>query len=265
MDGSEHPIWPGRMAEYDNDKDRVMLQANGLSLFRSDGGRRSIELEISSGENWIVFGPVGSGRTRLFDFLTALTLPASGQVRLLGKEVLDWRPRDLRRLVAWIHSENPFLASTVREELSALGKLYGKRTQESEALELVEQLAPWLLERLGKHPASLEPDERLAVDAVRRVHAGAALILLDELPLDAPLQRVQALYRRICEYCEMFGLTSIMASADPFTLETPTTKGAFLWGGEVRASGVLASLRSRARPFELVRYLTDLGQREYRL
>lgn len=243
--------------------DRVVLAAEGLSLFRAGAGQGSVPLRMEVGESWAICGPPDSGRTRLLEILTGLGTVAAGAISILGRPIEDWPVRQLRQQVAWLRHDPWFLCRTVRQEVACLRHFIDKKAQPDGALDLLEQIAPWLMDRLATDPRDLATDEKLALDIVRRIHAGASMLLIDELPIKAPAQRVSALLGRVARRSAQDGLVLVIIAENPFGLRLDSVpKAAFLWGGEVRVAAPLEALRLREKPFELVRFLHDLRVRE---
>lgn len=71
------------------------LEASGLAV--TIGGRtlcRDLDLALDSGENWVVLGANGSGKTTLLHTLAGLRAPSAGCIRLDGKPLHHWNPRE---------------------------------------------------------------------------------------------------------------------------------------------------------------------------
>jgi iron complex transport system ATP-binding protein len=82
---------------------------------------REVEVEAASGEWLAVVGPNGSGKTTLLRALAGL-LPYSGSIRLHGREVRAWAPRERAKALALVRQQTdlPF-AFSVREVV-AMGR-----------------------------------------------------------------------------------------------------------------------------------------------
>lgn len=237
----------------------TVLALRGVSLYRAEPPQPDILWTIGAGETWLAFGPQDSGRTLLLEVLTALAKPRWGQVELLGHPLGSMDSQSLRRSVGWSLPEPRFLTLQVRTELTALASSWAVEADAEEAVALLERLAPWMAPMLGQKLSSLAPEEKLVVDLVRRLVGGVQVALVDGLAEVGTAQRMRALMRNLAEYARETGLSVIATTDNPLPWQQPAIKAAFLWGGSVRAEGVLSSLQHRTQPYELVRYLRDLG------
>jgi len=64
---------------------------------------RDVDWALRPGERWAVLGPNGCGKTTLLRIACGYLWPSSGEVRRLGKKLLDLR--QLRRSVGWVASD----------------------------------------------------------------------------------------------------------------------------------------------------------------
>lgn len=64
-----------------------------------------------------VAGPSGSGKSTLLRLLNRLDDPVSGSIRLDGRDITAWEPRELRRRVAMIFQSPPIFPGTVFDNL----------------------------------------------------------------------------------------------------------------------------------------------------
>ena len=172
---------------------RQLVRAYG-SLRALDG----IDLRVEQGEFFALLGPNGAGKTTLISILAGLVRPTSGEVRVMGVDVVRDGPT-ARRQLGVVPQElvfDPFF--TVRETLRIQSGYFGLRDNEA-----------WIDELLAALDLTDKADtnmRRLSGGMKRRVLVGQALvhrppvIILDEptAGVDVALrQGLWALIRRL--------------------------------------------------------------------
>jgi len=55
---------------------------------------RDLTFSVSAGEAWVIVGPNGAGKTTLLTTLSGLRAPAAGTIRLDGRALREWTPRE---------------------------------------------------------------------------------------------------------------------------------------------------------------------------
>jgi iron complex transport system ATP-binding protein len=65
----------------------MILELENVSLKR-DGNwiLQDLNWQVQKGQNWVLFGLNGSGKTSLLNLLNAYTFPTKGSMQVLGKE-----------------------------------------------------------------------------------------------------------------------------------------------------------------------------------
>lgn len=170
-------------------------------LVRTYGDLRAldgVDLQVEQGEFFALLGPNGAGKTTLISILAGLVRPTSGEVRVMGVDVVQDGPA-ARRQLGVVPQElvfDPFF--TVRETLRIQSGYFGLRHNEAWIDELLQALD------LGdKADTNMR---RLSGGMKRRVLVGQALvhrppvIILDEptAGVDVVLrQGLWALMRRL--------------------------------------------------------------------
>jgi ABC-type branched-subunit amino acid transport system ATPase component len=180
---------------------KPLLELRGLSL--SFGGLRVIDdLDIEVGEREIVslIGPNGAGKTTVFNLITGIYKPDSGDILLEGESVVGLPSHKItnRGVARTFQTLRLFLNMTVKENV--LAAQYGRtkatlleqmlqlpraRREEREMQERAGERLAFFGERLmgyrWNQPAySLSYANRRRLEVARAMATGARLLLLDE-------------------------------------------------------------------------------------
>jgi ABC-type branched-subunit amino acid transport system ATPase component len=178
-----------------------LLEVQGLSL--AFGGLACIsELDLVVGEGEIVsvIGPNGAGKTSLFNVVTGVYEPDSGEILFEGKSLLDLDPSQIARrgIARTFQTLRLFLNMTVKENVMAAAyghtkagvvrsvlRTPGMRREEKEIEALAEEKLGFFGDRLVGYrwtqPAySLSYANRRRLEIARATAANPRLLLLDE-------------------------------------------------------------------------------------
>ena len=176
---------------------RAPLQAEGLTL--KLGGARVVDalsMTLHPGQWTAIVGPNGAGKSTLLSLLAGLRAPDRGQVRLQGRALADWPPRERAQRLAWLAQAGVADGDIASRDVVRLGRLprqglFGTPDAADEAaveaaLAETESTA-FAHRRLNE----LSGGERQRVVLARALAVQAAVLLLDEptTHLDAPHQR----------------------------------------------------------------------------
>ncbi len=146
---------------------------------------RDINLKIEKGENLVVFGKSGSGKSVLIKCLVDLIEPDEGKVVLFGKTMSDLNDDELnalRKKVGFLFQSAALYDSmTVRENLEfPLRDLKTKAKEEIEALVFEVLKSVGLEDAIDKMPSELSGGMRKRVGLARTLILKPELILYDE-------------------------------------------------------------------------------------
>ena len=179
----------------------AVLSLDQLSL--SFGGLRAIsELDLQVGEREIVslIGPNGAGKTTVFNVITGVYQPSSGDVRFAGRSITGQPPHRIARLgiARTFQTLRLFLNMSVLENVMAatyggtratpgesILRLPRARREEREARALAEDILSFFGQRLAGYrwdqPAySLSYANRRRLEIARALATRPKLLLLDE-------------------------------------------------------------------------------------
>jgi ABC-type branched-subunit amino acid transport system ATPase component len=159
-----------------------------------------LDLSVDEGEIVSLIGPNGAGKTTVFNLITGLYEPDSGDILLGGQSVLGLPPHQITKLgiARTFQTLRLFLNMTVKENvmaaayghtragpISSMLRTPGQRREEREIHRLAEEKLAFFGERLigyrWNQPAySLSYANRRRLEIARATAAKPRLLLLDE-------------------------------------------------------------------------------------
>ncbi len=131
---------------------------------------RGLSFTVNCGEIYCILGGNGSGKTTSLSAAAGLLRPYSGEIRVFGKRIKEYRNQTLYNECLALMPQDiqtVFLRNTVREELEDAG---------TDASELPFDLTP----HLDKHPYDLSGGEQQLVALAKVLALHPKLLLLDE-------------------------------------------------------------------------------------
>ena len=146
-----------------------------------------VDWEVLPGENWVVIGPNGSGKTSLLSVINGYRWPSSGEVSVLGRRFGDTDLRELRTETGLVSSYLDLMIGGDERvvDLVVSGKFGSTRmwskvraTDVSRARSLLSAMG--CAEQLGKTLSELSQGERQKVAIARAMMARPRLLILDE-------------------------------------------------------------------------------------
>jgi branched-chain amino acid transport system ATP-binding protein len=165
----------------------------GHDLAKAYGGVhavRGVSLGVSAGEIVALIGPNGAGKSTCFNMLNGQIRPDAGTIRLDGRDIAGWPPRDVWRLGVGrtFQITATFVSMSVIENVqmvllshaSRLGRLWGLATRAE------RERAEALLALVGMSAQGERPSAELAYGDLKRLELAMALaneprlLLMDE-------------------------------------------------------------------------------------
>jgi phospholipid/cholesterol/gamma-HCH transport system ATP-binding protein len=158
-------------------------------LYKSFGERTVLEgvsLELRRGENLVVLGKSGTGKSVLIKIIAGLLKPDSGAVEVLGKSLVGISKRDLHdlRLNIGFSFQNSALydSMTVRENLEFPVIRNRRNLSRKELNRAVEEVLEGvgLLSAIGQMPSELSGGQRKRIGIARTLILQPKIMLYDE-------------------------------------------------------------------------------------
>ena len=135
---------------------------------------------ITKGKITTLVGPSGAGKTTIFRLLNGLISPTKGEIYILGKNIVEYEPTELRRTVGLALQSATMLNGTVFDNLAIPKKLKGESLSEEEAIELLT-LVSLEKELLKRDVHDLSGGQKQRVSIARTLVNRPKILLLDEI------------------------------------------------------------------------------------
>jgi ABC-type multidrug transport system fused ATPase/permease subunit len=144
-----------------------------------------VSVEIPAGSSAAFVGPTGAGKTTLVNMIPRFYDPASGVVRLDGRDVRDYPLPDLRSQIALVSQENFLFNATLRDNI-ALGKLGATDEEVVDAAkqarlhDFIMSLPAGYNSMIGERGSRLSGGQRQRLAIARALLRGSPILILDE-------------------------------------------------------------------------------------
>jgi putative ABC transport system ATP-binding protein len=207
--------------------EEYVVDANGV-VKRITVGRHvqtalaGVDLRVRRGEFSLVLGRSGSGKTTLLTILGGLLTQDEGQVRVLGNDLAEMRPRDRRTLirkeVGWVFQTAGLVPSLLASENVAFA-LYLNGDDRDVDARVAESLRRVGLEARGRHRTDeLSGGEQQRVALARAIVKSPALLLADEPTSQLDAETSRSIVELIKEV-SAGGTTVVVATHDEALVE----------------------------------------------
>ena len=158
-------------------------------LKKSFGGQeilKDITLQLGSGENLVVLGKSGSGKSVLIKCLVALLKPDSGSINILNEDVTSLSRKELNQLrqkIGFLFQSGALYDSmTVKQNIEFPLRRIKKGLTEKQIADKVHEVLENvdLVDALNKMPSSLSGGMRKRISLARTIVVDPLIMLYDE-------------------------------------------------------------------------------------
>jgi osmoprotectant transport system ATP-binding protein len=160
----------------------VISVANVSKFFGSAAAVTDISFDVQEGENFILLGTSGCGKTTTLRMINRLIPVSSGTIIVNGKNIADQSPEILRRGIGYVLQQNSlFPHYTIAENIAVVPRLlkWNKSKTEIRTAELLQKLhLP--AHYLSKYPGQLSGGEAQRINLARALVADPPILLMDE-------------------------------------------------------------------------------------
>lgn len=197
----------------------LVLKDIRKSYREPDGKRLPIlnisHFELQAGEQAVLLGPSGGGKTTLLNVISGITAPDSGSVILDGTDIARFsenrRDRFRAQKIGFVFQTFNLLGAFTALENVLLGMSFsGRRVNRPHAVDLLTRVG--LAHRLDHRPSAMSVGEQQRVAVARALANHPALLLADEPTANVDVTNQQTILTLIREACREHNVALLMVT-----------------------------------------------------
>ncbi|OQY95561.1 MAG: ABC transporter ATP-binding protein [Sphingobacteriales bacterium UTBCD1] len=227
------------------------------NLYKSFGENKVLNdfnLTLYAGENVVVLGKSGSGKSVLIKCIIGLLKPDQGAIKVLGKNILELDREELdkvRAKVGFLFQSNALYDSmTVRENLEFPLRRHWIRVSHQKVDELVKDALEdvGLVHTINMMPSELSGGMRKRIALARTLILKPEIILYDEPTTGLDPITGKGIIELMVEIQKKYHSSSIIISHDMNCVKTASDRVVMLIDGKCYAEGTYEELINMTDP-----------------
>jgi phospholipid/cholesterol/gamma-HCH transport system ATP-binding protein len=233
-----------------NPKKEAIIVIKGLKKsFGKKNVLKDINLEVDRGENVVVLGKSGEGKSVTIECIVGLLTPDGGSIKVFGDEVTDMNDNQLKELRMKIgflfQSGALFDSMTVRENLefplTRVLKMKDQREIDERVNEVLEGVG--LVDAVDKMPSDLSGGMRKRIGLARTLIIKPEIMLYDEPTTGLDPITSREISELILNMQKKYKTTSIIITHDMECARITSDRVVIMDDGEYIAEGTFESLQ----------------------
>ena len=232
-----------------------MIEINNLKIgFTDHEVLNNVSLKLLNGENLVVLGKSGSGKSVLIKCIVRLLKPDSGTIEVLGSNVssLDRKElNELRKKVGFLFQSGALYDSmTVKQNLEFPLQRIKKHLSKEEVNEKINEVleAVGLPEVLNKMPSQLSGGMRKRISLARTIIVDPLIMLYDEPTTGLDPVTSDEISSLINEVQKKYKTSSLIITHDIECARSTADRIIMLHDGDVYSEGTLEDFENSLDP-----------------
>jgi phospholipid/cholesterol/gamma-HCH transport system ATP-binding protein len=233
----------------------IVVEIKNLSkAFGSHVVLDNVSLKVEEGENMVVFGQSGTGKSVLLKCMVRLLEPDSGEIYIEGTNVLNLdhkKLNDVRKHLGFLFQGAALYDSmSVRENLEfPLIRHFNftHKEREEKIKSVLEKVS--LEEAIDKMPSELSGGMKKRIGLARSIISEPKLMLYDEPTTGLDPITSKEISSLILELQKSLNMTSVIVTHDLLCAEIIADRAIVLNDGIVQHAGTITELTTSSDPF----------------
>jgi len=236
------------------DDEPVMIIRNVYKSFETNHVLIDFNLDLYKGENVVVLGKSGSGKSVLIKCIVGLLIPDKGTIEVFGKNIPELNEAELDQVIARVgflfQSNALYDSMTVRENLEfPLRRHWIKVTQEEVNTMVMNALKDVGLEHtVDMMPVELSGGMRKRIALARTLILKPDIILYDEPTTGLDPITGKEIIKLMVEIQKKYNTSSLIISHDMNCVRMASDRIVILLDGKCYANGSYAELEKNDDP-----------------
>jgi phospholipid/cholesterol/gamma-HCH transport system ATP-binding protein len=225
---------------------RIIEIHNLKKGFENQEVLKDVSLHLLNGENLVVLGKSGTGKSVLIKCIAGLLRAEEGSIKVLGENVSELSGKDLavlRTKIGFLFQSGALYDSmTVRENLEFPLKRIKRQLTKKEITDKIEEVLEnvGLSETMDKMPSQLSGGMRKRISLARTIVVDPQIMLYDEPTTGLDPVTSDEISLLINEVQKKYKTSSIIITHDIECARATADRVIMLNGGEVYKEGTLA-------------------------
>jgi phospholipid/cholesterol/gamma-HCH transport system ATP-binding protein len=239
---------PG-ITETENRTGEPVIQLRGVyKAFGSNEVLKGVDLDVYKGENVVVLGRSGTGKSVLIKIISGMMYPDAGNVRVLGQDVGTLKEKELRALRLKIgfsfQSSALYDSMTVRENLEFPLVRNKRQLSRQEIRKAVVKVldAVGLSQTINQLPSELSGGQRKRIGIARTLILQPEIMLYDEPTAGLDPITSTEINGLINQVQEQYNTTAIIITHDLACAKSTGDRVAILLDGTFYKQGTFAEV-----------------------
>lgn len=235
---------------------KPMIEIKNLTIgFGQQEVLKNLSLNLLNGENLVVLGKSGSGKSVLIKCIVRLLVPESGTIEVLGSKVGSLKSKELgelRKKIGFLFQSGALYDSmTVKQNLEFPLRRIKKNLTEKEIKEKVNEVLEHvgLLDTLNKMPSQLSGGMRKRISLARTIIVDPLIMLYDEPTTGLDPITSDEISLLIKNVQKKYKTSSLIITHDIDCARTTADRMIMLHKGEVYTEGKIEEFEKSTDPF----------------